>query len=242
MSTRVTEAVETLARSAEREALARAIATHEQAVATLQKLRAAVPRAEHDRLERFRDIDRAEALLREAQQDQPRGYVAALLAGDDTTAGDVVDLAEARLTEARDSYDRAKRVEAALKEAIGDAERRLSYTRPDLERAISAVLQSEPAPAAGADMPGPVITRRLPGEAAAEPASSPQPSVEPQVSRPARRSGGGRATAGAAAEGGQPRSRPRANARLGYANRSNRLTEDSRYPWRGYPADSWVPK
>jgi len=110
--------------------------------------------------------------------------------------------------------------------------------------ALTPALVQPPAqaPAAAADMPGPVITRRLPGEAAAAPAPSPQPPFETQVSRPVRPAEGGRAPAGAAAGGGQPGSRSRANGRLGYTKQGNRLTEDPRYPWRGYPPDSWVPK
>jgi hypothetical protein len=103
-----------------------------------------------------------------------------------------------------------------------------SPTAAEMARAAPAPAAEDPG-AAAADMPGPVITRRLPGEAATEPTPSPQPPFEPQVSRPARR------PEGTLRRGPRPKLVNRVPATMP-------LTEDPRYPWWGYPPHSWMPK
>jgi hypothetical protein len=113
----------------------------------LQKLSAAHQRARRDSTEAFMSVERCEALIEEARQDQPRSYVNRILNGADDEPEDLVAAAQKRLDEATHQRELAKQGEAIIADEIAATERRLASLRYDRTDRIKELVQASPAAA-----------------------------------------------------------------------------------------------
>ncbi len=127
--------------SAEREALAEAIADVRAAEARVAKINDANTELSNRRMAAFRAIDIAKAELEEAKLAAPR-LVAARIMGE-TLDGPTVKEAEDTLADAEAAYAAFKSAAEPIEVALREAESKYKYAKYRLEDAVNNVVRSE---------------------------------------------------------------------------------------------------
>lgn len=130
---------EALARTAEREALATAIARRAAAEARFERTQAAAERASELGREALGRLDRVERDLADARATAPRQMVEALLSGAEPGVSPVQRY-EAELADAREQRDQAREAGAALRQEVEDARVALDRARDHVRRCAAAVV------------------------------------------------------------------------------------------------------
>jgi hypothetical protein len=129
------------ARSAEREALAVAIAQHAEAAQYLEKVRAAASRAESLGFAAVRARDAAEEALAEAEEGEGAALAASIIAGGELATSPVEEAAEA-LAKAERAAGRARQARDLVRQQVPIAEQEIKWTADKRDEAVREVVQT----------------------------------------------------------------------------------------------------
>jgi hypothetical protein len=130
-------------RSPERQRLAVAIDRYERAARAADAVADAQPKTSAARTDAFLGVERAEAALRTAQEEEPRRRTRHLI-GEPDDGSPTVPEAERKLAEAKEKYESAKNDEALLDRAAQEARDHLDLIRIGRNSALAAALQASP--------------------------------------------------------------------------------------------------